>query len=246
MMIGSFSQIPYRTFAARLSPIALIGLALTIAVILIVYRKEFRSGGAIEVEKRSVRVNRVLMWKSIAASAAMLILFFSGWPVPKVAIVIGALLLITRRVKPERIYQRIDWSLLAMFAGLFIVIAGMEKTPLNADLTAAAGRLRLDNTFVLSAFTAALSNIVSNVPAVLMFKPIAAHAADQTRYWLTLAMSSTLAGNLTVVGSVANLIVIQQARHKVRVGFWEYFRVGGPLAILTILLGAAWLEWAPL
>ncbi len=66
---------------------------------------------------------------------------------------------------------------------------------------------------------------------------------DPQRAWLVLAMASTLAGNLTVVGSVANLIVIQQARDRVRIGFWEYFRVGAPLGVVTILLGAAWIAW---
>ena len=112
----------------------------------------------------------------------------------------------------------------------------MEKTSLERDLAPLAGRLHLDNVFLLSGFAAVLSNLVSNVPAVLVFKPLVGHLANPARAWLTLAMSSTLAGNLTVLGSVANLIVIQQARHKVRIGFWEYFRVGAPLAILTILL----------
>jgi Na+/H+ antiporter NhaD/arsenite permease-like protein len=88
-----------------------------------------------------------------------------------------------------------------------------------------------------------LSNLVSNVPAVLVFKPFIGHLADPKRAWLVLAMASTLAGNLTVVGSVANLIVIQQARDRVRIGFWEYFRVGAPLAIATMLVGAAWIAW---
>jgi len=102
--------------------------------------------------------------------------------------------------------------------------------------------MHLDNVFLLSGFSALLSNLVSNVPAVLVFKPFVVHLANPTRAWLTLAMSSTLAGNLTVVGSVANLIVLQQSRHKVAIGFWEYFRVGAPLAVLTILLGAAWIR----
>jgi Na+/H+ antiporter NhaD/arsenite permease-like protein len=82
-----------------------------------------------------------------------------------------------------------------------------------------------------------LSNIVSNVPAVLVFRPFIPHLADPKHAWLTLAMSSTLAGNLTVLGSVANLIVIQRARHQVRIGFWEYARVGAPLTVVTITLG---------
>jgi Na+/H+ antiporter NhaD/arsenite permease-like protein len=247
MMIGSFSGIPYRTFLSALAPPALIGLVLTVFVILIVYRREFRSQPAVTVERRPVRLSRPLMWKSIAASAVMLVLFFMGWPVPKVAIVVGALLLITRRVKPERVYRRIDWPLLVLFAGLFVVIAAIEKTSLEGDLAAFAAHARLDNVYVLSAFSAALSNLVSNVPAVLVFKPLVIHLADPRRVWLVLAMSSTFAGNLTILGSVANLIVIQQARGRVQIGFWEHFRVGAPLTIITLLIGAAWLAWfAPL
>jgi Na+/H+ antiporter NhaD/arsenite permease-like protein len=77
----------------------------------------------------------------------------------------------------------------------------------------------LPNAFLLSGIAALLSNLVSNVPAVLVFKPLFHTLVDPQRAWLVLAMSSTLAGNLTVVGSVANLIVLQQARHKVRIGF---------------------------
>jgi Na+/H+ antiporter NhaD/arsenite permease-like protein len=242
MMIGSFSGIPYARFLASLAPIALAGLVLTVLVIFLAYRSEFTSRGRVNVEKRSVRVDRWLMWKAIIVSFAMIVMFFAGWPVPKVAVVAGALLLLTRRVNPDKVYRRIDWSLLVMFVGLFVVIAGVEKTSLEKDLAAFAGQIHLDNVFLLSAFSAVLSNLVSNVPAVLVFKPFVAHLAHPTQAWLTLAMSSTLAGNLTVLGSVANLIVIQQARRKVTIGFWEYFRVGAPLAILTSLLGAIWIQ----
>lgn len=243
MMIASFSQISYRYFLATLAPVAAAGLILVVVAIFLAYRREFATPEQVLVAKRPVRVNHWLMWKSLTASLGMIVMFFAGWPVPKVAVVAGALLLITRRVKPEKVYHSIDWSLLVMFIGLFVVIAGAEKTSLQQDLADIAGRIHLDNVFLLSAFSAALSNLVSNVPAVLVFKPFVAHLANPARSWLVLAMSSTLAGNLTVLGSVANLIVIQQARHKVRIGFWEYFRVGAPLALATILLGAGWLAW---
>jgi Na+/H+ antiporter NhaD/arsenite permease-like protein len=214
-----------------------------VIVVFFSYRREFAAAGAVAVRKRAVPVDRGLMWKSILVALAMIVMFFAGWPVPKVAIVAGAILLITRRVQPEKIYNQIDWSLLVMFAGLFIVIAGIQKTTLETQMAALTGRLHLDDTFLLSGITAVLSNLVSNVPAVLVFKPLIGHLGDPKRAWLVLAMASTLAGNLTVVGSVANLIVIQQARGTVKIGFWEYFRVGAPLAVITILLGAAWINW---
>ncbi|HJT88735.1 MAG TPA: anion transporter [Bryobacteraceae bacterium] len=237
MMIGSFSQIPYRAFAAALAPVAAAGLVLTVAVIALVYRREFRNEPLLAIEHQPARVNRMLLWKSLAVSLGMLALFFAGQPVPKVAVVAGALVLVTRRVKPEKIYREIDWGLLVLFIGLFIVIAGLEKTAVAADLFAAASRYHLERTAPLSIFAAILSNIVSNVPAVLVFKGFVAHLPDAARAWLALAMSSTLAGNLTLLGSVANLIVVQKAQREVRISFWEYARAGVPLAIVTIAAG---------
>jgi Na+/H+ antiporter NhaD/arsenite permease-like protein len=241
MLIGNMSGIPYRNFAGALTPVALAGLMLTFLVIVLSFRKEFRDVERVNVAPLRVRVNRVLMLKSLAMSAGMIVFFFLGWPVAKVAVVAGALLLITRRVKPEKVYHEIDWSLLAMFAGLFIVVAGVEKTSLEEDLVALAAQYHLDRAGVLTSLSAALSNLVSNVPAVLVFRPIIAHLEDARRGWLLLAMSSTFAGNLTVLGSVANLIVVQRSRREAPISFWQYFRVGAPLTLLTLVVGTLWL-----
>jgi Na+/H+ antiporter NhaD/arsenite permease-like protein len=94
----------------------------------------------------------------------------------------------------------------------------------------------------MTAFAALLSNLVSNVPAVLVFKGFVPHLPDPARAWLILAMASTLAGNLTVLGSVANLIVLQKARRHVDISFWEYARTGIPLTLLTLVAGACMLR----
>jgi len=86
-----------------------------------------------------------------------------------------------------------------------------------------------------------LSNLVSNVPAVLVLKPFVQSLADPRAAWLTLAMAATLAGNFTILGSIANLIVVQRARrYGIEIGFWTYFKVGAPLTVITIGIGV-WL-----
>ena len=237
MMIGAFSRISYRAFASAIAPISAIGLVLTVALIAAMYRGEFVGVPRIDIERPRVRVNRALLWKSVAAAGAMIVLFFAGFSVPKVAVVTGAVLLITRRVKPEKVYREIDWSLLVLFAGLFVVIAGVEKAVLGGDFPELVKRLRLDRTGVLTAWSAVLSNLASNVPAVLVFKPFVSTLPRPEHAWLTLAMSSTLAGNLTVLGSIANLIVIERARRAVRISFLEYLKVGVPLTLLTLWIG---------
>lgn len=241
MMIGSYSGITYQGFLARLAPVAVIGLVLTTAVIAAVYWKEFRAEARVDLPKRRVRVNRGLMAKSLVVAVAMIALFFAGWSVSKVAIVAGALLLLTRRIKPEKIYLQIDWPLLVMFAGLFVVIGGIERSVFGADLIHAARSTPLARTGVLSAVAATLSNLVSNVPAVLLFRPLIPHLPDPHRAWLALPMSSTLAGNLTLLGSVANLIVAERAKHQARIGFREYLKAGVPITVMTIAVGVWWL-----
>ena len=98
----------------------------------------------------------------------------------------------------------------------------------------------------LGAFTVAvslLSNIVSNVPAVMLLKSLAPNFANPHTAWLVLAMASTLAGNLTITGSVANIIVVESAKPETKIGFWQYFRVGLPITVMTLIVGWAWLEW---
>ena len=175
MLIGSYSGIAYGTFARALTPVAVAGVVVLIAVLAIIYRAEFAGGTRVELAPRSVEVDRPLLVKSLAVTLGMVVFFFAGWPIAKVAIIAGALLLITRRVHPEQIYAQVDWSLLVLFAGLFIVVAGIEKSSLQPDLVRLAGRAHLENGGVLSAVAAVLSNLVSNVPAVLVFKPFIPH-----------------------------------------------------------------------
>lgn len=242
MLIGSFSGIPYATFAASLAPVAILGLVVAVGLIVVLYRGEFLAAAAIAPQPRRVRVNRPLVFRSLAATLALIGLFFVGQPPAKAAIVIGALLLLTRRVKSARVYAEIDWSLLLMFAGLFVITAGAGQLLITPRILATVGRLHLDDVPVLSAITAALSNLVSNVPAVLVIRPFLATLPDPTRAWLTVAMASTLAGNLTLLGSVANLIVTKKAaRRGVIIGFADYLRVGVPVTLLTLAIGIAWL-----
>jgi Na+/H+ antiporter NhaD/arsenite permease-like protein len=242
IMIGSFSHIPYAKFALTLGPVALAGLIVTVALVALFHRAEFMGSARLEAPKPNVRVNRVLASRALLATLIMIALFFAGVVPAKAAIIIGGLLLLTRRVKSRRVYAEIDWSLLLMFVGLFVIVAGAQHALLGPDIIAAVGRLHLDRVPVLSAVTAVLSNLVSNVPAVLMLKPFVDPLKDHATAWLVIAMASTLAGNFTVLGSIANLIVVQRAAVSgVTISFWDYFRVGAPLTIITLAIGTLWL-----
>ena len=193
MIIGGLSHIPYADFAAALAPISAIGLVATAVLIALVYREEFWTRETFRDEPPPARANLAIIVKSVLVTLGIVACFFAGVAPAKAAIVGGALLLLTRRIKSEKIYAEIDWTLLLMFAGLFVVVAGIERSVLSPEVIARAGGLHLERLPVLSAVTAVLSNLVSNVPAVLALKPLVASFADQRRAWLAVAMASTLA-----------------------------------------------------
>jgi Na+/H+ antiporter NhaD/arsenite permease-like protein len=244
MLVGSFSGISYRTFLAREAPIAIVGLVCVFAVTALVYRRQLPNAPLEITPDTRLAVHYPLMFKTINAILIMLVAFLAGVPIAIVAIAGAAWTLFTRRVNPEKVYREINWSLLVLFAGLFVVTAGLEHSGLIAVLLRWAEAANLQSPAVLTLATAVLSNLVSNVPAVLVFKPLIASFDEPRRAWLVLAMASTFAGNLTILGSVANLIVVEAARGgRVEIGFVEYCKVGVPVTLVTLFLGWLFLAW---
>ena len=168
-------------------------------------------------------------------TAGLLIAFLIGVPTAEATLMAAGLLLVTRRIKPERILRQVDWNLLLMFSGLFVLTAGVKKL----------GLLNSFDQFVhtplsILGVTALLSNLVSNVPAILLLHDLIPH--PDSHIWLLLAAGSTLAGNLTLLGSVANLIVAEAfVKQGYCLTFWEHLRFGMPLTMMTLLLTYFWL-----
>jgi Na+/H+ antiporter NhaD/arsenite permease-like protein len=236
MLIGVASGVRYRDFFAALAPVALVGLVIDFAVLALVYRREV-SHRPPPRGARGPRLHPFLTLKSLAAAAAMIAWFFAGANVSMVAFTAGAALLLTRRVKPEKVFLEINWNLLTLFAGLFVVVGAAREAGVTGALFDLLHAREAHGAASLTAATAALSNLVSNVPAVMLLIPLVPELPDPHRAWLTLAMASTLAGNLTVLGSIANLIVVEGARKACPIGFAEYLKVGVPITLLTLATG---------
>jgi Na+/H+ antiporter NhaD/arsenite permease-like protein len=259
MIIGNLSHIPYLRFAARLAPVALLGLIVGYLVVAFLCRAALRPRQAdpLEEMKRMAEAGRngsakpwrrsqsALLVKSLIVTFATVALFFAGAPMENVALGAAAVLLLDH-VNPHKIYLQLDWALLVMFAGLFVVVRAFQDQVVSLWHIEQWTVLNEHPIDLLSLVSAAVSNLVSNVPAVLLFEPVvkAMTPALQETAWLALAMSSTLAGNLTVLGSVANLIVVESARRTgVNISFWDYIKVGVPVTILTLAIGIAWLQY---
>ena len=244
MLIGSLSGIRYVDFIGALGPIAVAGLFLNWGLLHWIYLRGSSDRGAVDaaVSAPEFRHGPIRM-KPVVVLAIVLAGFFAGVPAAMMAAIGAALLLMTRSVEPRTVYDQVDWGLLVFFVGLFIIVGGAERAGLTARLLEPAQALNLHSTPVFIVATTALSNIVSNVPAVMLLRTLVPAFPSPHDGWLVLAMASTLAGNLTITGSVANIIVVERAAAEgIHVGFRDYFRVGLPLTAATLVLGALWLS----
>ena len=178
--------------------------------------------------------------KALAITLGMVVAFVGGWwPREVVALAGAGLALLSRRMHSRAMLGAVDWQLLVLFGGLFVVNHALEQTGAVAAALEGARRAGLDvgRPTVLFPVTVLLSNVVSNVPAVMLLLPAAGGAGGAI-----LALASTLAGNLLLVGSIANLIVADQAaRHGIRLGWKEHARVGVPVTLGTLAVAAGWL-----
>lgn len=240
MLIGSYSGIAYRDFLLHLGPIALVGLFLDWAVLHWIFMRGKAGPSQVEsLEPPPVDLSRTK--KPIVVVMAVIAGFLLGVPPAMMAALGAATLLITRTTEPRKLYDEVDWGLLVFFVGLFIIVGGAENAGIVARLLSLARHWNLQRLDVFTVVVVVFSNLVSNVPAVILLKSLVPGFASTHTAWLALAMASTLAGNLTITGSVANIIVVESAKPDIHVGFWDYFRVGFPITILTILFGLAWL-----
>ena len=249
MIVGGLSHVSYLRFAAKLAPVALLSLAVAYAITWAVFRAalgaKLTPPAAAPPARPTPRKKRAVLIKGVAVTTLAVAGFVAGFPMASVALAAAGLLLLDC-VTPAKLYREVDWPLLVMFAGLFVVVHAFEVHVLSRVGVETWATLREHPVDALSGASAVLSNVVSNVPAVLLFKPvIAAMPAEvQEVAWLALAMSSTLAGNLTVLGSVANLIVVENARKAgVTITLADYCRVGVPVTLLTLAIGVVWLKY---
>ena len=242
MIIGIASGIPYLDFTLALAPVALLGMGVIWLVLVKMYPHELRADNSFDpVAEDDQAISRPLLIKTSLVALALLAAFLGGVPIALASFIAASFLLITRSHQPHTVFAEFDWSLLVFFAALFVISGSLETNGVTNlfNLEALSSHASILN---LSAVTALLSNIVSNVPAVLLLKPVVAAMPNPRLGWLTVAAASTLAGNLTLLGSVANLIVAETAsRWHIDLSFWEYTKSGLIITVFTLLIAIAWL-----
>src|SRR5881398_421767 len=197
------------------------------------------------LEPVPVTLDRSLVTRGLAMFAVAVVGWLAGGSLPLVAIAAGALMVLVAQRDPAYAIERVDWDLLLFFASLFVVMRGFEQTGAVAWIDRQAlGMVETSSPWraatAVSGVMATLSNLISNVPAVILWRNTVPHLPHADLLWRVVAMSSTFAGNLLLIGSMANLIVAEKAEARgVRIGFGEYARVGVPVTLLTLAWGIA-------
>jgi len=243
MLIGQVLNLHFADYLREAAVPVLLGLAVSWAIIAWRLRGQPAAEIAPTGERRAEPGQQLDPWqtaKGLAVAAALVVVFlFTEWPREVAALTGAGILLMSRRLHSNKMLGLVDWELLILFIGLFVVNHAFAATGLSADAVRAledAG-LPLAQPAPLFAATFVLSNVVSNVPAVMLLLP----AATQPFSGPMLALVSTLAGNLLIVGSIANIIVVDAARRRaIEIDWRRHAATGIPVTIATLGITAAW------
>lgn len=246
MLIGVWSGIGFAQFTLRMLPAVAGGLALACAILLWVFRRELaKPFGRVGIPADAAPLDRPLVGTALVLFGLALAGWLLGASLPLTAIATGTLMLALARRDPGPALAQVEWSLLLFFAALFVVMRGVERSGLidllnthSAHAMTLGGRWTLALT--VSGVMVALSNLISNVPAVMLWRQVVPTLPDPALVWQVMALSATFAGNLLLIGSMANLIVAERSEARgVPIGYWEYARAGIPVTLATLAWGIA-------
>jgi Na+/H+ antiporter NhaD/arsenite permease-like protein len=240
ILIGQTMQLSFNGYLLNAGPPALLGLGLVWLILYVQYRDQWHTQAA----HRRSELRDFNAWQTgkggIILIALMAIFLLTDWPRDLAAVLAAGILLTSRRMATREMLGLVDWPLLVLFAGLFVVNAAMAQSGMLDAAFASMGAwgMPLDSAPTLFGVTVVLSNLVSNVPATMLLLPVAETPLDGA----VLALASTLAGNLIIVGSIANIIVVEQAALQgVRISWRRHAATGIPVTIATLALAASWL-----
>ena len=264
MLIGSMSGLSFSAFLVAMLPAVVVGFGAHLLLARFFYRRVIHAGGATIAERSreapalpagsdgpDASVDRRQLAVVAFVMAGVVVAFFCGAHLGYAALAGASALMVMRFRNPDETFRRVDWTLLLFFVGLFIVTAALRETGLvEAAWDAAAPAMRLDSASGLAVFTGVMtlgSNLVSNVPMVVLSGPFLGELGDPALGWVLLGFVTTIAGNLTLVGSVANIIVAEGARDHYTLGFFEYLRFGAVSTTIVLAIGVPLTAvWAPI
>jgi Na+/H+ antiporter NhaD/arsenite permease-like protein len=238
----------FAAYLALMLPIGVALLAANAAALTWLFRRQLPRGPLAERAPPKPPFERVLATKALLALALFVALGLAGYALAGAAMAAAAALIVVARVPPKPILAKVDWSILVFFAGLFVVVEGLRATGLVerafAALAPAIGRGDLAGDAAFVGLVTVGSNLVSNVPLVVIAVDWVPAMPSPSWGYVMLAVASTLAGNLTLLGSAANVIVLEAAGPRGAIGFWRFARYGAALTAVSMIVAFALLAFA--
>lgn len=239
MLIGISSNISYLDFLIKLLPISIIGMIIIVFIVKLFYRKHFNDKSILEFET-DYKYDFKKMRISVLIFLLVIIGFFFGkilsLSIPIIALIGASLILLFGKAKPSSVIKDVDWVLLLFFASLFILVSSIQSLGLLDSFINIELNENLSSIIGLHSLSLVMSQILSNVPYTVLMTPIM-DVVNNENLWLALASSATLAGNATIIGAMANLIVIESAeKENVKISFWEFFKIGIITTLITLIL----------
>lgn len=241
MLIGINSGIPYARFMLHLLPVSMLSMIVIYFVIKILYRDNFRGNRAVTCSTAEYRYDYRSMKFSVPIFLLVMILFFAGkllnLSIPVIALTGAAMILLLGKIKPSSIIAKVDWVLILFFSTLFIVVRGFETTGIIQNAVSSWPLSEnIEGISAIHGISLILSQVISNVPYTIFMIPVLKHSGGDM-IWLSLASASTLAGNATILGAMANLIVIESAEKLgVHISFFEFLKPGIVVTLITLIL----------
>ncbi|WP_199257933.1 fluoride efflux transporter CrcB [Paracoccus binzhouensis] len=246
ILIGEHGSLGFWHYLAFAAPLAVVGLAVVYLVVLAVWRRqlgEAATPAANASAPQEIRLDRALLVKGLLATLLLLALYTTALPRWQSTLLVAGILLVSRRLSTREMLAAVDWHLLVLFGGLFVVTGALSGTAFNAqavDLLQAIG-FSFEDPLLLGATALIGSNTVGNVPLVILL--LSALPGLSTEALYALAVLSTFAGNLLLIGSLANLIMVERARHEgIAVSFGDHLRTGVPMTLATLALAYGWFQ----
>jgi len=247
MLIAQRLDLSFTGYLAYAAVPAMLALVVVWAVLVLLYRGRWHLAQQDVTATQTPEEPALDRWETVKGLLVLaLILYafiFTAWDRGMVATVAGVLMLFNARFMSRTMIERVDWDLLILFVGLFVVNAAFANAGLSVELVSAmqAWGVNLQQSDVLFAVSAVLSDIVSNVPTVMLLLPYAGH--DPVAGPM-MALASGLASNLIIIGSLANIIVVDAASARgLRISFWGFAKVGLPVSLITLAVAYLWVKF---
>lgn len=261
MIIAVHSGLSFSRYFIYTLPLVVLSLVIVYLFIYFVFSKDMRNNGFTRdypIYRIPQPYFKILYRLGILFVVFVLLLFLPieeylnidrKTKLPLVAITVGAVSIIIGRFRPDETLKMVDWTLILFFSGLFIVVEGVRESGIlemtYSLLSPYFGETQFQQYLSFSLLTLLGSNLVSNVPYVIIAKSWVSNFISPEKVWVLLAVISTFAGNLTVIGSVANIIVLEKSKKFYNISFWTYAKVGIPITIITSVIALFYILFVP-